>query len=148
MRKLLEAGDVEKAALCLGRPYQLFGRIVSGEHIGTEMGFPTANLQLPDADKLVPATGAYAVKVRLDGSMETKHGMMNIGRRPTFGGDRQTLETHIFRFEGDIYGQDMEVWFVSRLRAEMKFDSREELMAQLEADARRTEEILTQSTEI
>lgn len=148
VRRLLAAGDAEKAALCLGRPYQLTGRVVSGYHIGTGMGFPTANLQPQDPDKLIPAAGAYAVKVLTEGSKELRHGMMNIGRRPTFGGDHQTLETHIFDFEGNIYGQTMTVWFVARLRAEMKFDSREALMAQLSADARQAKNILNKTTEI
>ena len=135
VRKLLAAGDVEKAAHCLGRPYQLEGLVVSGEHIGTALGFPTANLQLSDADKLVPAAGAYAVKVRLEGSPEELHGMMNIGHRPTFGGEHQTLETHILHFSGNVYGRKMVVWFISRLRPEQKFDSREALTAQLAHDA-------------
>ena len=148
VRKLLAGGDIEKAAHCLGRPYQLEGLVVSGEHIGTALGFPTANLQLSDADKLVPAAGVYAVKVRLENSTEELHGMMNIGHRPTFGGVHQTLETHIFYFSGNVYGRKMVVWFISRLRPEQKFDSREALMTQLAHDAKLAEQKLNESTEI
>lgn len=142
VRRLLAEGLVEQAAECLGRPYMLSGRVVCGEHIGREMGFPTANLQLADDGKLIPASGVYAVKVKLEGSAELYHGMMNIGSRPTFGGQHQTLETHIFHFGGDIYGQQMTVLFVSRLRSEKRFDSREALMLQLESDLHQAEEKL------
>ena len=142
VRKLLIDGRVEQAALCLGRPYELMGEVVCGEHIGAAMGFPTANLRLTDADKMLPAAGVYAVKVRLENSLELKHGMMNIGHRPTFDGTVQTLETHIFRFGDDVYGQRLIVFFVSRLRSEMKFGSREALIAQLEADALLAEKAL------
>ncbi|MBQ3753230.1 MAG: bifunctional riboflavin kinase/FAD synthetase [Prevotella sp.] len=142
VRRLLAEGLVEQAAECLGRPYMLSGRVVCGEHIGREMGFPTANLQLADDGKLIPASGVYAVKVKLEGAAELYHGMMNIGSRPTFGGQHQTLETHIFHFGGDIYGQQMTVLFVSRLRSEKRFDSREALMLQLESDLHQAEEKL------
>jgi riboflavin kinase/FMN adenylyltransferase len=74
--------------------------------------------------------------------------MMNIGSRPTFGGHNQTLETHIFHFEGDIYGQQLKVWFVGRLRSEIRFDSREALMIQLASDAREAERLLNEKTGI
>lgn len=148
VRRMLAEGQVEQAAKCLGRPYALAGRVVSGEHIGTGMGFPTANLQLSGEGKLVPASGVYAVKVRLEGLPGLHHGMMNIGSRPTFGGHNQTLETHILHFDGNIYDQQLEVGFVSRLRSEMKFDSREALMSQLEEDLRQAEEALNKDSEL
>ena len=147
VRRLLQAGDVGLAARCLGRPYQLTGTVVRGEHVGTGLGFPTANL-LPSADKLRPAPGVYAVRVRVGDLQEQLPGMMNIGRRPTFNGDHLTLETHIFHFTGNLYGQQMTVGFVHRLRSEMKFDSREALAAQLAVDARQSEEILNHITDI
>jgi len=147
VRRLLDKGLVSEAASCLGRPYELVGKVVGGCHVGTGMGFPTANLQLNDVDKLIPAAGVYAVKVRLEDSLELKHGMMNIGNRPTFNGHHQTLETHIFRFEGNLYGQSMVVWFISRLRSEMRFDTPEALISQLEADRLKAEEILDQTSE-
>ena len=142
VRRLLSEGQVEQASQCLGRPYVLAGQVVRGDHIGTGMGFPTANLHLEDESKLVPASGVYAVKVRISESAEVYRGMMNIGSRPTFGGHRQTLETHIFNFSGDIYDQQLTVWFVSRLRSEMKFDSREALMLQLRTDLHQAEAAL------
>lgn len=148
IRHFLGSGDVEQAARCLGRPYTLSGRVVSGEHIGTGLGYPTANMQLSDASRLIPASGAYAVQVSVDGHAPTLNGMMNIGSRPTFHGDRQTLETHIFHFDGNLYGRSLSVSFVSRLRPELTFDSAEALAAQLAADARRSEEILHHPLEL
>ena len=141
VRQMLLAGEVSQAAVCLGRPYTLTGKVVGGEHVGTGLGFPTANLEPSDVDKLIPASGVYAVKVYLP-SGEEKHGMMNIGRRPTFGGDRLTLETHVFHFHGNLYGESLTVQFVARLRAERPFESREALVVQLTADARHAEMIL------
>ena len=142
IRRFLTMGDVATAARCLGRPYQLTGTVVSGEHIGTTMGFPTANLQLDDADKLVPASGVYAVEVCLGDAQEWLYGMMNIGSRPTFGGHHQTLETHLFNYSGNLYGQTMTISFVHRHRAECRFDSMEALRAQLREDALQIEQFL------
>ena len=142
VRQMLQAGDVALAARCLGRPYELTGTVVGGEHVGTELGFPTANLQPTDGEKLVPAAGVYAVRVRVGVAQTGRLGMMNIGSRPTFSGDHQTLETHIFDFHDNLYGQPLTVQFVERLRSEQKFVSREALTAQLEADARQSLEIL------
>lgn len=130
---LREEGDVEKARELLGRPYQLQGIVARGEGRGREIGYPTANLALQDARKLVPKRGVYAVRVHLpDG---TRHGgMMNIGRRPTFDGMDVTVEAHLFDFEGDLYGERLSVQFVQRLRDEQKFDSPDALVMQLSED--------------
>lgn len=142
VRQSLSEGDVAEAFRCMGRPYTLSGRVVVGEHIGTAMGFPTANLE-PDApEKLLPAPGVYAVTVQLEAAQGLWHGMMNIGTRPTFDGQRQTLETHIFQYEGSLYGQRMTVSFVKRLRDERRFSSMEALTAQLRRDAEKAETIL------
>ena len=117
--------------------------MVSGEHIGTHLGFPTANLQPNDPLKLIPANGVYAVKVRLESSLEQKHAMANIGRRPTFDGSRTTLETHILRHEGELYGQQIAVSFIHRLRDEQRFETPEALAEQLQRDAQTAEELLT-----
>ena len=148
IRRFLQDGEAGLAARCLGRFYELTGEVVRGEHIGTELGFPTANLQPSCTDKLIPAPGVYAVKVRVGDSQEELHGMMNIGRRPTFDGGHLTLEIHIFHFNADLYGQHLSVSFVHRLRSEMKFDSREALAVQLAADARQSEKILNKIIEI
>ena len=95
-----------------------------------------------NTDTADSAPGVYAVNVCVGQSAEVWHGMMNIGSRPTFGGDHLTLETHIFHFDGNLYGQSLTIRFIERLRAERKFDSREALVAQLAADARQAELLL------
>lgn len=143
VRSLLQEGEVSLAARCLGRDYAMGGTIVGGEHIGTRLGFPTANLRPDSADKLVPANGVYAVEARIEGDEATHAAMMNIGTRPTFSGTSTTLETHLLNFHGDIYGQTMTVAFVARLRAERKFRSAAELASQLRHDAELTAELLS-----
>ena len=141
VRRLLTAGDVARAAECLGRCYTISGQVVHGEHKGHGLGFPTANLLPGDSRKLIPARGCYAVEALLaDG---TRHrGMTNIGTRPTFQGVRQTLETHLFDFSEDIYGQPLTLGFVARLRDEQKFPSQDALSAQLSRDRQAAEKIL------
>ena len=143
IRKLLKEGAVSEASEALGYPYTIMGRVEHGEHIDTRLGFPTANLVPVDSQQLIPAPGVYAVKVRLEHSMELKHGMMNIGHRPTFDGVRQTLEAHIFQLHEDLYDQLLWVSFVARLRDEQRFDSIEALKEQLQKDAAKAEETLT-----
>ncbi|MBQ9677534.1 MAG: bifunctional riboflavin kinase/FAD synthetase [Prevotella sp.] len=136
VRRLLEKGDVKEAARCLTYPYSITGRVVKGEHVGTRLGFPTANLQVADPHKMIPAAGVYAVRCMMDdGRSKMYKGMMNIGTRPTFGVHRQTLEVHILDYEGDLYGQTVTVSFIERLRDERRFDNEEELRAQLKEDA-------------
>ena len=136
VRRLLEKGDVKEAARCLTYPYSITGRVVKGEHVGTRLGFPTANLQVADPHKMIPAAGVYAVRCMMDdGRSKMYKGMMNIGTRPTFGVHRQTLEVHILNYEGDLYGQTVTVSFIERLRDERRFDNEEELRAQLKEDA-------------
>lgn len=135
VRSFLSEGEVDMAKLCLGYPYTLSGKVVHGEHIGTDIGFPTANLSIDDPCKLVPANGVYAVKVSLENSPTPMPAMMNIGTRPTFDGKATTLEVHILDFCGEIYGQRMAVAFERRLREERKFSSIGELRNQLKRDA-------------
>ncbi|MBR1389068.1 MAG: riboflavin biosynthesis protein RibF [Prevotella sp.] len=132
-RLLAEEGRVELMPDILTRHYAMSGHIVPGEHIGHELGFPTANLEPDNADKLIPANGVYAVWASLEGGKRMP-AMMNIGMRPTFEGHRQTLEVHILEEVGDIYGRRLTVEFVARLRSEQRFDSREALMKQLGSD--------------
>ena len=147
IRQLLaEEGRVERMTDVLTRRYALTGRVVTGEHIGHALGFPTANLEPDSQDKLIPASGAYAVWAIVDGNRMPA--MMNIGTRPTFEGKQQTLEVHILNDVGNLYGQTMTVEFVSRLRAEQRFDTREALIAQLEQDRRTTESVLFNTTTI
>ena len=141
-RLLAEDGRVDLMPRYLTRRYALKGRVMAGEHIGHRLGYPTANLELEDAGKLIPAAGVYAVWVVLEGEQSPRAAMMNIGMRPTFDGHRQTLEGNILGFDGDLYGQTVQVAFVERLRDERKFDSPEALKAQLEQDRVRVNELL------
>ena len=144
IRRLLADGHVGKASEGLGYPYTILGRVEHGKHIGTKLGFPTANIVPVDKSQLIPAAGAYAVKVRMENSVEWKHGMMNIGMRPTFDGHQQTLEVHIFRLSENLYGQQLLVSFIERLREEQRFESIEALIGQLQQDAVLAEQILNQ----
>ena len=142
IRQLVAEGAISKANQLLGNPYTILGSVEHGEHIGTKLGYPTANLVLIDDCQLIPATGVYAVKIRMENSVEWKHGMMNIGMRPTFDGQSQTLEVNVFRLKENLYGQQLQVAFFERLRGEQRFDSIEALKAQLQQDAIEAERIL------
>ena len=133
IRKALEAGDVERANGMLGYDYELYGVVVAGNRLGRTMGFPTANMQLYEPLKLVPANGVYAVEVEVDG--RNFRGMCNIGVRPTVGGAAQTIETHILDFDEDIYGLPIGLRFLRRIRDERKFPSLDALKEQLARDA-------------
>jgi riboflavin kinase/FMN adenylyltransferase len=142
IRELIADGNISEANELLGYPYTLLGSVEHGEHIGTKLGFPTANIVIEDQCQLVPATGAYAVKIRMENSVEWKHGMMNIGTRPTFDGQRQTMEVNVFRLKENLYGQQLQVAVVERLRGEQRFESIEALKEQLRQDAIEAERIL------
>lgn len=142
IRQLVSDGDIHQANELLENPYTILGSVEHGEHIGTKLGYPTANLVLVDQCQLVPAAGVYAVKIRMENSVEWKHGMMNIGVRPTFDGQHQTLEVNVFRLKENLYGQQLQVAFVERLRGEQRFDSIEALKEQLRQDAIEAERIL------
>jgi riboflavin kinase/FMN adenylyltransferase len=135
IRRALLSGDIATANRYLGYSYSLTGTVVRGQQLGRTLGFPTANLELAEAAKLVPAHGVYAVlATTADGDVQ--QGMLNIGVRPTVGGDlAQTIEVHLLDFEGDIYDQPLTLQLVARLRDEQKFTSLDELKAQLAKDA-------------
>lgn len=135
IRALVAAGEVAEAARMLGRSYSLSGVVARGERRGRTLGFPTANLELGDARQAVPAEGVYAVRVYFDGA--SCAGMANIGTNPTFAGERRPrLEAHLFAFDGDLYGKEITVEFLERVRGEKKFASPEALRAQLARDRR------------
>jgi riboflavin kinase/FMN adenylyltransferase len=142
IRSLLNDGQVDEAAALLGHPYQLTGSVMHGEHIGTRLGFPTANLVPVCTQQIVPAAGVYAVRVLLEGDNVEHPSMMNIGRRPTFNGHETTLEVHVLHLDANLYGRTMTVRFVQRLREERRFDSEEALKAQLQKDLIQTEKII------
>jgi riboflavin kinase/FMN adenylyltransferase len=140
---LVDDGNIETATVMLEHPYQLSGKVMPGEHIGHQLGFPTANLQPDDPFKLIPASGVYAVWAQIvDSGREAMPAMMNIGTRPTFDGRNRTLEVNIFDFDGDLYSQTVIITFVARLREERKFESPEALMAQLKEDQEQAKTIL------
>ena len=133
IRQKLEEGDVRSASDMLGYTYSLLGVVVAGNRLGRTIGFPTANMQLYEPLKLVPANGVYFVRVRTLG--RNLYGMCNIGCRPTVGtGNSRTIETHIFGFDEDIYGLDLEISFLDKIRDEVRFRSLEDLRMQLEKD--------------
>jgi len=140
IRRLVAEARMDEAAALLGHPYYVDGRIVEGERRGREMGFPTANLDTEN--ELIPPNGVYATMMTIDGIVHA--GMTNIGVRPTFGDDtRTTIETHILRYEGDLYGRTVRLAFVQRLRDERRFDDVDALRSQIEADRRRAERLFT-----
>ncbi len=141
IRQMLLQGDVETATRCLGHQYTLVGRVVEGYQQGRRLGFPTANLLLEDVAKMLPAPGAYVARVRLEGSMEMKRAVTNIGMRPTFQGHGMAIETHVINYDGDLYGKRMLVALTHRLREERKFESTGRLVAQLREDVRRANAI-------
>ena len=133
IREILSKGDVVLGGSLLGYRYALDGVVVSGQRIGRTIGFPTANLSLYEPLKLIPAGGVYVVCVTVLG--KTHLGICNIGTRPTLGDGRgQIVETHILDFDEEIYGLDLRIEFISRLRDEQKFDSLEDLKKQLKKD--------------
>ena len=144
IRRLLGEGRVVEAAQCLGRPYSLSGNVVHGFQKGRTMGFPTANISA-DKCRLVPADGVYAVRVSLPLSssrLSPLTGITNIGMRPTFDGHQRSIETHILDFEGDLYGRNISIGFVARLRDEQHFESPEELAQQMACDAEAAKRVL------
>lgn len=129
-RRALLAGQIKDVSLFLDRHYTIDGRVVKGQRLGREIGFPTANIELLDPEKILPVPGVYAVKIVWRGR-EYK-GMMNIGTRPTVSdSNRQTIEVHIFDFDADVYGDVLKVVFVDKLRDERKMKSLDDLKAQL-----------------
>ncbi len=132
IRREVAAGAVEEAAAMLGRPHQLRGTVVPGDQRGRTLGFPTANLRLET--ELLPAHGVYAARVVVDGAAP-RSAVMNLGTRPTVDGLRVVPEVHVLDFDGDLYGREIEVALVSRLREERRFPSLDALVAQIRADA-------------
>lgn len=130
VRLYLAQGDVKGAAHILGEPWRVAGRVVSGARSGTGMGYPTANLPMPKGTTL--GHGIYAVRAYYDGIAHDAAAYL--GTRPTFDDGMPVLEVFLFDFNGDLYGSDMEVAFVDFIRADRKFHSVEELVAQMDKD--------------
>ena len=143
IRGLVSEGNVASAAQLLGRPYALSGLVVQGDQRGRLIGFPTANLQVDDR-KLLPANGVFAVRVGLPGEPTPKHdGVCNVGIRPTFdGGTVVRVEVHLLDVAADLYGLNLTLEFVDRLRSEQKFAGIDELRAQIARDVQHARKIL------
>lgn len=142
IREALAQGEIHVANEFLGRNYCITGFVKDGDRIGRSIGFPTANLEIPESYKLIPADGAYAVRVYVDGNHHL--GMLNIGQRPTVSGQERRIEVNIFDFNEDIYNHRLTVEFVRLLRKEQKFGSIEELKNQLSKDKLQAIDILNQ----
>lgn len=132
IRKALASGEIHEAHEFLGRHYSLSGFVMDGDRIGRSIGFPTANIDVPEPYKLIPADGAYAVLVDWKGNRYG--GMLNIGQRPTVSGEERRIEVNIFNFEEDIYNERLTIHFIRLLRKEQKFESIERLKEQLDRD--------------
>lgn len=132
IRRALSEGDMGLVSAMLGYDYTIGGIVVHGQKLGRKLGFPTANLEIDEPLKVIPAHGAYSVRVCVRG--EEYRGMCNVGIRPTVGGCIPVIEANLFDFDGDIYGEKMEISFDRRIRGEKKFNGLEELKRQLEID--------------
>ncbi|MFC3881119.1 bifunctional riboflavin kinase/FAD synthetase [Algoriphagus namhaensis] len=140
IRNALELGDVASATRYLGRKYELNGLVIKGEQIGRSIGFPTANVHIPNDYKLIPKDGVYAIDVNVDGQMH--QAMMNIGVRPTVNGSKKTVEAHLFDFDGNLYDKQVTLYLKEYLREEKKFANLDELKAQLRIDQAEARTIL------
>lgn len=133
IRNAISQGDIERANEMLGYSYSLHGVVVLGNMIGRTIGFPTANMELYEPLKIIPANGVYYVRVSV--GLREYDGICNVGNRPTIGkGNERTIETHILDFDEDIYGLDISVKFIERIRNEIKFDSIDALKNQISED--------------
>lgn len=144
IREALAAGQIHVANEFLGRAYSITGFVKDGDRIGRSIGFPTANIDIPESYKLIPSDGAYAVRVLVEG--KSFQGMLNIGQRPTVSGEERRIEVNIFNFNKDIYNQRITIQFVKLLRKEQKFDGIESLKMQLNKDKVDAMAILNQTT--
>ncbi len=139
IRKALAEGDMKRVQNLVGRPFRLHGRVTTGARRGTGLGFPTANLDTSPQQAL-PAEGVYVSQAHIDG--QAYPAMTNIGQRPTFGGGERLVEVYLLDYHGDLYGQELAVDIIERLRDEKKFDTPEELKKQIAEDVKQGKAIL------
>ncbi len=134
IRQAIDSGDIKTANLYLNQPFELSGKVVHGNALGRSIGFPTANIEVEDPLKILPRIGIYAVKVELE-DQRLVHGMLSIGTNPTVTADTSIkIEVNIFDFSEDLYGQKIKLYLLDRIRDEFRFESLEELIAQLHQD--------------
>ena len=139
IRQAIASGDMSTAEEMLGRHFVLVGKVAHGDHRGRELGFPTANLEVP-ADMAVPGNGIYATFAHVDGKRHMA--ATSIGTRPTFDGVGRTIEAFLLDFDSDLYNRPIHLQFIQRLRDELKFDDVEALLVQMNKDVQQTREIL------
>lgn len=140
IREALATSDVETAINYLGRPYELNGLVIKGQQIGRSIGFPTANIHIPNDYKLIPKDGVYGVEAVVNGAMYKA--MLNIGNRPTVDGHKRTVEANLFDFQGDLYDKQITIYLKVFLRNERKFDGLESLKNQLYLDQQHAKRLL------
>jgi riboflavin kinase/FMN adenylyltransferase len=136
IRAALDAGDIQKANTYLGYNFMLTGKVAKGKGLGKELDYPTANVEIDEDYKIIPKQGSYIVRSFINDSIV--YGMMNIGMNPTVNGQKQTIEVHFLDFDKDIYGQNIQIELLQRLRDEEKFESVEALKTQLSIDKQTT----------
>lgn len=140
IRRALAEGDMRKVKNLMGRYFYLEGKVITSEKRGRVLGFPTANLDI-EPQQALPENGIYATIAQVEGGHFPS--ATNVGVRPTFGTGEEMVETHLLNYKGNLYGKDMRVEFVQKLRDEQRFSSSEELKTQIEKDIREVEAILT-----
>lgn len=139
VRAAIEGGKIELAEKLLGRPYSIRAKVISGKHLGHSLGFPTVNQEFTN-DKVVPIYGVYLSRIRLGNHI--KYGITNVGVQPTVSADKLYAETHIFDFDGNLYGKTVTVEFLSFLRAERKFGGVEALKSQISKDIEKAKNLI------
>ncbi len=141
VRKAIEQGDIVAANELLAHPFSICGEVVHGEKVGRKLGFPTANIKIPDTTKLLPPPGVYVIRAKLN--QESFEGLLSIGSKPTFGDYKeQFVEAFLFDFSKDIYGQELEVILLEKIRSELKFESTNDLISQMNDDVLAGKELL------
>ena len=139
IRKALAKGDMKRVQNFTGHPFSLYGHVIHGERIGTKLGFPTANLDI-EPEQALPAEGVYAGWAHIEDQVYSS--MTNIGKRPTFGGKKRTVEVYLLDYHSDLYGRELTVDFIERLRGEKKFDTPQELREQIARDVKQGRAVL------
>jgi riboflavin kinase/FMN adenylyltransferase len=143
IRSAIKEGNVVLASKLLGHPHSADGTVAQGRQLGREIGFPTANLPMEDVEILLPPNGVYAVQARTTTNRQVLNGVANLGVRPTIDNeDSLLLEVHFFDFDGDLYGKEIRVEFISRIRGEQRFDGLDALKFQIAEDTERAREML------
>lgn len=143
IRTALAKGNLHTANNYLGYPFMLSGTVVNGKQLGGKIGYPTANINIKETYKLIPKTGVYIVSSKIQGV--NIYGMMNVGNRPTVGGNHQTIEVHFFDFNANLYQQQLTIELLYFLRDEQKFDSIEHLILQLKKDEQTARDFITKN---